>query len=97
MSDLEAVWVMLYHHRHGIDFSVYEQEVDAWAATRDIIDQYLADYQGEDDAATIAAIRKHLAGEDAEVNLYTLWAELSEESFEIEKRSIVRATEASGV
>jgi hypothetical protein len=86
----EVVYVMLYHHRHGVDFSVYEAEADAWEATRDIIDEYLADYEDEDDQTAVANIRKHLDKDpSADGELYTLWAELSEESFEVERRVIV--------
>lgn len=103
MPEPKSVFVMLYYHRHGVDINVYENEEDAYEATYDIIEDYLDDYPDKDHAALVTEIRKRLtkdfAGkrdvldddDDTDVDLWSLWAELTDESFEIEKRGIIRA------
>jgi len=83
-------WVMLYHHRHGDDFSLYRSQAAAAQAVVDIIREWVGDIEGHDSHPRIVQLLElpdvHLTERYRE--LLRLWEDATDESFEIDRRSV---------
>ena len=79
----QTVYVMLYGHKHGIDFSVYSTEEGAWAGVKNIILEYVNELDGADEKKMRRLLKLKNMGK-----AMTMWAEKKEEWFEIGARRV---------
>lgn len=81
----QTVYVMLYGHKHGTDFSVYSTEKAAWESVKDIILEYVNELEGADEKKMRRLLKKKSIADALE-----MWAEKKEEWFEVDGREVHR-------
>lgn len=79
----QTVYVMLYGHKHGTDFSVYATENGAWRAVKDIILEYVNELEDGD-----VKKMKRLLKKKSIVDALEMWCEKKEEWFEVDGREV---------
>ena len=79
----QTVYVMLYGHKHGTDFSVYSTEERAWSAVKAIILEYVNELDGADEKKMRRLLRLKSMSK-----ALTMWSEKKEEWFEVDGRRV---------
>ena len=79
----QTVFVMLYGHKHGTDYSVYSTEEGAWDSVRLIILEYVGELESADEKKMRRLLKLKNLGK-----ALTMWAEKKEEWFEVDARTV---------
>jgi hypothetical protein len=79
----QTVYVMLYGHKHGTDYSVYSTEEKAWECVKALILEYVNELDGADEKKVRRLLKLKSLGK-----ALTMWAEKKEEWFEVDARTV---------
>ena len=83
-EEVKRVWVVMYHHRHGIDFWVNSTEEKALEAVGEVMQHWLGDIEDEDHRKKI----EFLLSDKKYSSAINEWGEAIEEDFTIEARTV---------